>query len=191
METSTRSLLLAFSFTLLPGAHAQIGNPGFMAPDTVFEEAGVPAPNQPNTADVLFAGLLTEGGLAEVELGQLAADMAAASSVQDFAARMINDHTDANETLADLAAESDISLPDAPNPHHMDVQARLEALDGAAFDLDYMRTQVAEHQKAVTLLVWEIGSGQDAELQQFAAATLPTVLAHLELARQIVADLAS
>lgn len=191
MQTSTRNLVLAISLTVLPVAHAQIGNPAFMAPDTVFEEGGVPAPQQSNTADVLFSRLLTEGGLAEIELGELAGDMASTPSVQDFASRMISDHSDANETLAGLAAGNDIPLPEELNPHHMDVRARLESADSERFDLDYIRAQVVEHQKAVSLLVWEIASGQDAELQQFAAATLPTVLAHLEQAKAIMAELAS
>ena len=46
-----------------------------------------------------------------------------------------------------------------------------------------------EHQKTVQLLAWEIDSGQDAEIKQFAAATLPTVMHHLEMARNLVAEL--
>ncbi|RWM85344.1 MAG: DUF4142 domain-containing protein, partial [Mesorhizobium sp.] len=48
-----------------------------------------------------------------------------------------------------------------------------------------------DHQKTVQLLEWEIGSGQDADLQHFASETLPTVLEHLKLARDIKAELAS
>jgi putative membrane protein len=40
-------------------------------------------------------------------------------------------------------------------------------------------------------LIWEIGSGQDAEIQRFAASTLPTVLGHLEIARDLTAELKS
>jgi putative membrane protein len=46
-----------------------------------------------------------------------------------------------------------------------------------------------DHQKTVQLLQWEISFGQNADLQKFAADTLPTVLRHLELAQQLGARL--
>jgi len=186
-----RAAALAIVFTLLPiMASAQIGNPGFMAPNTRFAAPGVPAQNQPNTADTLFAQLAAEGGLAEVDFAQLASDRGQASSVGDFASRMVDDHSTANDNLTDLAAKSNISLPEEMNPAHAAMRGQLEDLDGAAFDLAYMRGQVVDHQKTATLLMWEIDAGQDSGLQQFAAETLPTVLEHLRMAREIVADLA-
>jgi putative membrane protein len=66
----------------------------------------------------------------------------------------------------------------------------LKGLDGGAFDLAYMGNQLQEHQKAAILLEWEINSGQDAPLQQFASQTLPLVLRHLEMAKKVKASLA-
>lgn len=185
--------LLVVCLALLPvtPALAQIGNPGFFAPDTRFESPGVPAPNQRNADDVLFAQLLAEGGMAEVDFGDLAAQKAQAGSVGDFARRMVDDHTAANGELAGIADDSKIPLPDGLNAEHEMKRHELETLDGATFDLAYMRGQVVEHQKATQLLIWEIDNGQDGELQRFASRTLPTVLEHLAMARAIVADLAA
>jgi putative membrane protein len=183
--------LAVLAFAVLPAAAAaQIGNPGFFDPATRFESPGVPAPNQSNATDKLFARLAAEGGLAEVTFGELAAGRAGAPAVGDFAARMVDDHGAANERLAGIAEASGIPLPDALNAEHAWMRDRLEALEGAAFDLAYMRGQVVDHQKTVQLLVYEIGQGQNAELQRFAAEVLPTVLGHLEAARAIVGELA-
>lgn len=171
-------------------AFAQIGNPGFMAPDTRFEAPGVQAPNQTNETDRLFARLVTEGSLAEVTFGELAAERAGDSAVGDFARRMIEDHTTANEDLAAIAGKSGIPLPEELNADHAAMLEELEGLEGADFDLAYMQGQVIEHQKTVLLLTWEITFGQDAELKRFASATLPTVMEHLEVAREIKAGLA-
>ena len=189
-----RATLCAGLVTLMalvtPGAAAaQIGNPAMMAPDTRFEAPGVPGPNETNTTDVLFAQLTAEGGLAEVVLGELATERAVSEAVQEFAARMVEDHTTANDELAGIAERSEIPLPDELNAEHQAMQARLEALEGAAFELAYMRGQVVDHQKTVQLLIWEIGFGQARELQNFASDTLPVVLGHLKDARAIVAEL--
>ena len=92
--------------------------------------------------------------------------------------------------LAGIAEEAGIPVPDALNAEHAAMRDRLEGMDAAAFDLAYMRGQVVDHQKTAQLLVWEIGQGQNAELQRFAAETLPTVLEHLGMARAEVDRLA-
>lgn len=181
---------ITIALALIPAlAQAQIGNPAFMAPDTRFDRPGVPAPDQPNNTDKLFSQLLTEGGLAEVNLGELATDKAQSTAVQEFARMMINDHSEANDNLARIARGIDVELPEELNAEHMNTRARIAALDGTAFDIEYMHSQVADHQKATQLLIWEIGSGQDAELQQFAASTLPGVMEHLRMARSILEGL--
>lgn len=186
-----RVAVLTAVLSILPALGlAQIGNPGFMAPDTRFEAPGVPAPNQRNTVDTLFAQLVTEGGIAEVTLGKLASERTQAEAVANFARRMVEDHSAANEELAGLAEASAIPLPSELNPEHAAMLERLEALEGAVFDLAYMRGQVTDHQKTTQLLIWEIDYGQDAELQRFAAKSLPTILDHLAAAQAIVEDLA-
>lgn len=185
-----RTRIFALAFLLAPlAASAQFGNPGFMAPETQFNSAGVPAPNQSNATDKLFTQLFAEGGLAEVEFGELASGRVQSDSVREFARMMVADHTAANDGLADLARDRRLILPERLNLEHVSKRAELDALRGTDFDHAYMRAQVIDHQKAAELLLWELGSGQDAELQRFAADTLPTVLAHLERARQIVAEL--
>jgi putative membrane protein len=172
----------------LPGA-AQMGNPGFMAPDTRTDEAGVPAPDQKNNADVLFVELVGEGGLAEVALGELARQKAAAHAVTHFAERMVSDHRAANDKLAAIAGKAGIAAPTELNAEHAAMRGELEGMNTAAFDLTYMRGQVVDHQKTAQLLEWEINSGQHAAMQRFAAEILPTVLDHLAMARGIVEEL--
>ncbi|MRX51285.1 DUF4142 domain-containing protein [Paracoccus sp. S-4012] len=184
------ALALALAAAPAPGL-AQMGNPGFMAPDTRFDAQGMPEPGQTNPNDILFAQLAAEGGMAEVALSELAEGRAQAEAVTAFAARMIEDHTAANERLAGLAEAADIPLPEALNAEHKAIRGTLEGLEGAAFDIAYMRGQVVDHQKAATLMVWEIADGQEAGLQGFASETLPVILRHLEEARAIVADLSA
>jgi len=129
-------------------------------------------------------------GLAEVQLAELASGKTQNGEVKDFAALMIDDHGKANRELATLAKAARLRVPDAPSPEHKVAYMELKGLDGGAFDVAYMRNQLQEHQKAAILLEWEINSGQDAPLQQFASQTLPVVLRHLEMAKKVKASLA-
>ncbi len=170
-------------------AAAQMGNPAGVEAGTAQASPGVPAPHDTNNTDRLFARLAATGGRAEVELGQRAQQKAADTSVKEFARMMIDDHSKANEKLAELATAAKIPLPAALDPDHQAVRERLESLNGADFDTAYILAQIEDHQKTVQLLEWEIGSGQDAPLQKFAAETLPTVLGHLRQAQFVAAGL--
>jgi putative membrane protein len=49
-----------------------------------------------------FVHRASNGGLAEVQLGQLAMERAASPEVKQFGQRMVTDHTKANQELATL-----------------------------------------------------------------------------------------
>ncbi|MEF0942186.1 DUF4142 domain-containing protein [Rhizobium sp. BR 362] len=170
-------------------ALAQIGNPAGMGADTRMTEPGVPAPHQTNNQDRLFAQLAAAGGLAEVEFGQMAVAKAKDDAVKEFANMMVRDHTDANGKLKALSDDAKIPLPDELDPDHAAARDRLEKLSDRSYDVAYIKTQIVDHQKMAQLLAWEISMGEDAEMQRFAAATLPIVLHHLHRAQEIQAAL--
>jgi putative membrane protein len=111
-------------------------------------------------------------------------------AVKEFAQRMVEDHSKANDRLISLAEADGIAVPDELDRKHKAVRERLEASSGAKFDLAHIRGQVVDHQKTAQLLEHEIGSGQDVELKSFASETLPVVLGHLEMAQNIQAQIA-
>ncbi|MDQ0995217.1 putative membrane protein [Phyllobacterium ifriqiyense] len=182
---------LAAALVVIPFAPAlaQIGNPANLSPDTRLEAPGTPAPHQTNNTDRLFAQLAAAGGLAEVELSQLANTRASNTGVKNFARMMIDDHSDANARLKKLAEAAKIPLPEVLDPDHSAVKRKLETADGETFDVAYMRAQIIDHQKTTQLLTWEIGSGQDVQMQRYASMNLPKVMKHLRLAQNIAAEL--
>jgi putative membrane protein len=83
---------------LLAGpALGQSGNPAGMTPGT--------GPEQPNNPDRLFVHAAAIGGMAEVELGELARERAQGEAVKEFARRMVEDHGKANDRLVSIAKE--------------------------------------------------------------------------------------
>ncbi|WP_213285530.1 DUF4142 domain-containing protein [Bradyrhizobium sp. sGM-13] len=166
------------------------GNPGGMPPGTKQSAPGVPAPRQTNQPDLAFIHAATASGIAEVEFGKLAAQKASGRAVKEFAQRMIRDHGAANDRLSALAKAGGIAPADRPNEEHKAMRVRLEQSDGAQFDHAYIQGQIIEHQKAAQLLQYEIGSGENAELKNFASDVLPTVLSHLRMAQAIAMEMA-
>jgi len=184
-----RIAMVAAIFLAAAPAAAQMGNPAGVTPGTQEKAPGVPAPHTTNVEDRLFARLLAAGGEAEVELGRMAEGKARSQAVKDFARQMIADHGKANGELTRLAEAAQIAFPGELAPEEKTMRDALEDTSADAFDLAYMQGQVVSHQKAVVLLEWEIGQGQDAPLQQWAAGTLPVVLAHLDMAKKLVTEL--
>jgi putative membrane protein len=165
------------------------GNPGGMSPTTRESAPGKPAPHQVNDADRTFVRALALGGLAEVDLAQLAAQKASNTAVKDFAQRMIRDHGEANDRLASLAKANAIALPDQFDSEQRSIRDRLQQASKAEFDHTYIRGQITDHQKTVQLLIYQIGSGENEDLKQFASDTLPIVLDHLRMAQAIAAEI--
>lgn len=129
-------------------------------------------------SDQTFVHQAAIAGMAEVAEAQLALSKAQRDDVKQFAQRMIDDHTKANDQLKQLAAAKQITLPTALDAKHKAEQARLEKLSGAAFDRAYIEAQVKAHQQAVSLFKTEAEKGGDAELKQFATQTLPILQQH-------------
>jgi putative membrane protein len=165
------------------------GNPGGMSPTTRESTPGKPAPHQINQADRTFVRTFAIGGLAEVDLAKLAAQKASTDAVKDLAQRMIKDHGEANDRLAPLAKANGIPLPDQFDSEQQSMRDRLQQTGKTEFDLAYIRGQIANHQKTVQLLIYQIGSGENDDLKKFASDTLPTVLDHLRMAQSIAAEI--
>jgi putative membrane protein len=156
------------------------GNPAGMTLGTGLQ--------QPNTPDRLFVRAAAIGGMAEVEFGELAQQKAQDDAVKEFARRMVEDHGKANDRLTSIAKDAGIALPDEMDAEHQAMRDRLTEASGAAFDLVYLQGQIADHQKTAQLLEYEIGSGQQMELKNFASQVLPVVLQHLRSAQSIQAE---
>jgi len=166
-------------------AHAQsLPNPGGMAPDTPRMETGNPPKDHANTQDKLFVRQAALGNRAEVELGKTAQQKGGSEAVRQFGKRMQADHAKAGDQLLRLGKKAEPSVPKELDPEHVRVREELDKASGKDFDVAYLASQVRDHQKTANLLLWEMSFGQSADLTKYAADTLPTVMEHLEIAKQ-------
>jgi putative membrane protein len=137
--------------------------------------------------DSSFFKNAAEGGMAEVDAGKLAQQKGASPAVKEFGAMMVKDHSAANAKLQSIAAAQDVKLPTSASVMQMASQKELQMMSGDSFDKSYIKDQIKAHKDTVELFNKEIASGKDQQAKDFAAATLPTVQAHLVKIKQIAA----
>ena len=142
-------------------------------------------------SDKHFIQEAADGGLAEVELGQLAADKASSPEVKQFGERMVKDHSKANDELKEIAAKKGVTLPSSPSKKNEATKERLSKLSGDAFDRAYMSDMVKDHKKDIAEFQRESTSGHDPDVKQFASETLPTLKEHLKQAESVSPKLTS
>jgi putative membrane protein len=115
------------------------------------------------------------GGLAEVELGRLAAQKGQSAAVKKFGQRMVSDHSKANAELKKLATSKGITLPTEMNAEQMAEHNKLAKLSGTEFDREYMALMVEDHDKDIAAFEEEAKDGSDPDIKSFAQKTLPTL----------------
>jgi putative membrane protein len=138
-----------------------------------------------STSDRRFVRGAAQGGMAEVELGKLAAEKGSTDEVKKFGQRMVDDHSKAGDQLKQIASEKGITVPQQLSAKDRALKDRLSKLSGEDFDKAYMSDMVKDHTQDVADFQRESNAGTDSDIKDFAAKTLPTLQDHLRQAKEI------
>lgn len=186
------------TFSLALGAAVVASTVSLAAQSHTQASKANPAPKRAQTAaekganpDARFVMGAAESGMAEIELGQLAADKASDEKIKEFGHRMMADHTKMGDELKPLAASKNIMLPTSVSARNKATKDRLSKLSGASFDRAYMAEMVKGHLGASMDFRKEATSGHDPQIKEWAARTVSTVDEHLKAAREIQKELGS
>lgn len=169
--------IVVFAGALLAAASWSTG----VLSDDVTGMAGV------GSADSQFFAKAAAGGIAEIQLGELALEKSSDDNVKKLARRVVDDHRQADTRLAALGQRKHLDFPSRPDADAVEAQARLARTSGRAFDQAWTKLMVSDHQKAVKLFNAESRKGKDADLRKFAADALPVLRDHLKSAQGIAA----
>lgn len=150
---------------------------------------GAGDPSALSSADRDFMMKTAVGGMAEVELGRMAAQKAANSDVKTFGKHMVDDHSKANDELKQLASQKGVTLPTEVDAKHKETMDRLSKLNGAAFDNAYVSEMVKDHTEDVLEFERETNQGQNSDVKAWAAKTLPTLRDHMRMISDIEAKM--
>lgn len=138
-----------------------------------------------NATDRDFVLQVSEGNLAEVELGQLAATKSTTLSVQEFGQMMVMEHTLAQTKLDSIADRHGIETSAALNAKHQELKQLLSTLSGYSFDTAYMNSQVRDHELTESRFQTEIANGSHEGVRWYANKFLPNIQLHLHHADSI------
>jgi putative membrane protein len=137
-----------------------------------------------STEDQEFLTRAIQAGVAEVQISQLALEKSQNERVRQFAERMVQDHTAANQRLSSLAEAGGNSPPTEMDQKHHAMLQQLSQLSGEEFDRQYMRGQVQDHQTAVQLFGSE-ATQPSGPVDALAGELLPALQEHLQMAQEI------
>jgi putative membrane protein len=133
--------------------------------------------------DKKFIEEAAQGGMAEIQLAELALKNASSDSVKEMAQHIAEDHSKANEELKTIAAQKSVTLPSDVSMKHKQLAEKLSKLTGAEFDKEYTKAMIEDHKKDVMSFEKASKKADDVDLKAFAAKTLPTLKHHLEMAQ--------
>jgi putative membrane protein len=141
--------------------------------------------------DAQSVAVLRSLDLAEIRAAQIVLPRTGDTQVQNFARQMINDHTQADEQLAQLGI---LGVPgavsQAVDSDSQRLAAQLTQTPLDQLDLTYMNSQVAAHEEALVLMDCAIVPGASAALSTLVQNTLrPMMQAHLNEAASIAGGL--
>ena len=132
-----------------------------------------------SAADKAFVAKVSQGGMFEVKLGELAEDQGNAQDIKDQGQTEAHDHKLVGDKLKSIASEASIDVGDSLNPMFQKQLDDLKALSGPAFDAAYLKAMKTIHAKDGAAFAAEAKSGTNPKLRSFAAETHRIVESHI------------
>jgi putative membrane protein len=157
------------------------------------ETSREPRPASPalSPVDYDFMGQANLGAQFQIDSGRLAEKRAMTPAIREYAHEMVATHGPAKDALERLLVREGIQAPPEAllkGAYDAIMSSLEEAPDVTTFERDYMRSQVEYQKGNAALLQNEAQNGSDADLKEFARATLPNVEGHVQRASKIAAD---
>jgi putative membrane protein len=135
--------------------------------------------------DKAFVRKALEGGMAEVQLGQLAVQKSNNDDVKQFGQKMVDDHTKLGDQMKQIAQQMNVKVPDSPSSKDKATMAKLQALNGDAFDKAYIKDMVKDHKKDEKEFKEEARKASNPALKDAATQGEQVISEHLQMIEQI------
>jgi putative membrane protein len=139
-------------------------------------------PTAPHANDAEFMMTAAHSDQNEIQQSKMALAKGVTGMAKDMANKMIADHTKSTADLKQIAAKKGVTLPTDMDADHKAMAPAMEKLSGKAFEQQYIKQMVADHQKTANTMAAHQTMTKDPALQGFITKTLPVVESHLQMA---------
>ncbi|PYJ57500.1 MAG: DUF305 domain-containing protein [Verrucomicrobia bacterium] len=123
--------------------------------------------------DTSFIQKAAGGGQQEVENGKMAEKQGKSADVKSIGARMVADHTRANNELTELANRKGVKFDTRG--------VKAQNIGAADFDRQYLKLLEIDHKNDIAEFQQEAKSGDDRDVKAWASKTLPMLKQHLAM----------
>ena len=158
----------------------------------LMEQGLLPIPTDENE----YLSTLHHANQMEVQLGQLAQQKGVSKGVKDYGAKLMKDHQQADEKLMTYAQKKNLQLgePKVDNDFKktmksaMDAEmAKLQALEGPAFDRAFLAHMVGHHDADIAkVMAGQQQFASNTELKKELDSLLPTLKQHRQQAHRLL-----
>jgi putative membrane protein len=145
-------LALAQTSSMQPQNNAsgmQTGGPGLSKQDTTYLKRDA------------------RGAAYELDISRLAAQKAQKAQVRQYAEMIVNQHEQANQHLHEVAQANGVAVPTRPDHKDRRRMAKLQKLNGAAFDKTYLQYVKQANEQDLKQEAKEIDSTKNPQVRQF------------------------
>lgn len=156
-------------------------NPAMNNPDAMQQQAAPASAMQ----DKAFVRDALQGGMADVQLGQLAVEKGSSDDVKQFGQKMVADHSKLGDQMKVVAAQLGVNSPDGPSKKDKALYAKLQGLSGKDFDNAYITAMVKDQKKNAQSFTAEAHQSQNPAVQQTAQQGAQVIDQNLQMIDQI------
>jgi putative membrane protein len=139
--------------------------------------------------DYAFIAQTNLGNHFQIDTGKLGETHAGGAAVRDYAKLMDSSHVEVENKLMSLLQTMNLEPPPASllSGAYKGLVDSLTAQQGAAFDREYVRSQLDYQHANDALYRWEIRNGSNPALKAYARATLPKIDDHMHRVEALLA----
>lgn len=135
-------------------------------------------------ASKAFITKAIQGNMAEVSMGQLAQQNGQSDAVKQYGQMLATDHGAANEKAQAVAQQMNVTVPTEPSRKQKADMAKMQKLNGAAFDKAFAQHAVMDHKKDIAEYT-KASKMKGDPAGDYASQTLPDLQKHLEAAQAL------
>ena len=165
-----------------PGQPGSPGSPG-MGNEPMPGSATQSSPQ--NYGDQSFLRKTMEDSVAQVQMGQLAAQKSSSDDVKQFGQKMAQIHEQLNNQIGPVAKQMGVDAPKNPSKKDKQEIEKMQALSGTDFDQAFLAAMLKDQQTDVKGFKDEEKSAQDPTVQKLAQLDEPVLSQHLQILEQL------